>query len=258
MSYEAWAHYYDEVYVDQHATGDRDFYLREALAAGGPVLEAACGTGRILLPTLVAGVDVDGFDGSPAMLRRFRARAPEVLGERAVELAGRVWEADMRRFQRERRYALITCPFRAFLHLLTIEDQHAALDRFRAHLAPGGRLLLNVFHPSYRITVEQDGRRTLEDEFVHRATGRHTRLWTRVTNDLIEQVKTVENWFEELDEDHRIVSVTEAPFRISWIFKPQLELLLRSAGFSHWEIHGGFDRQPLERDDQEMVVEAWG
>lgn len=258
MSYEAWAHYYDEVYVDQHSTGDRDFYLREALAAGGPVLEAACGTGRILLPTLAAGADVDGFDGSPAMLRRLRERAPAVLGDRAGEIEDRVWEADLRRFSRDRRYALITCPFRAFLHLLTMDDQLAALARFREHLAPGGRLLLNVFHPSYRFTVEQDGGRLLDDEFVHRATGRHTRLWTAVSNDLINQVKTVENWFEELDEQGRVVSQTEAPFRITWIFKPQMELLLRAAGYSRWQIHGGFDRQPLERDDQEMVVEAWG
>jgi SAM-dependent methyltransferase len=250
--YDSWAEYYDEVYVDQHASGDLAFYVQEARAAGGPVLEAACGTGRILLPTLASGVDIDGFDRSPAMLRRLAAKAA------AQGLSPNVWQADLRDFTTGRRYALITCPFRAFLHLLTWQDQLAALNRFRERLDRGGRVLLNVFHPSYRITVGQVGSRQLEDEFVHRATGRHTCLWSAVTNDLVEQTKQVDNWLEERDEHGRLVQVTEAGFRIAWIFKPQMELLLHAAGFSRWAIYGGFDRAPLARDDQEMVVEAWG
>src|SRR5581483_3770527 len=102
-------------------------------------------------------------------------------------------------FTARRRYALITCPFRAFLHLLTVDDQLAALGRFRKHLEPRGRLLLNVFHPCYRFTVAQEGQRELQDEFVHRATNRHTRHWMAVENDLVNQVKTLRGWFEELD-----------------------------------------------------------
>src|SRR2546423_5851064 len=68
--YANWAEFYDEVYVDQYDTGDLAFYLNEAKAAAGPVLEAGCGTGRILLPTLAAGVDIDGFDREPVMLAR--------------------------------------------------------------------------------------------------------------------------------------------------------------------------------------------
>src|SRR5947199_10751079 len=110
--YSTWARFYDEVYVDQHDSGDLAFYLEEAKAAGDPVLEAGCGTGRILLPTLAAGVDIDGFDREPAMLARLRERGVEV-----PDLAQRVWLADMRDFTARRQYALITCPFRAFLHL---------------------------------------------------------------------------------------------------------------------------------------------
>jgi SAM-dependent methyltransferase len=250
--YSSWAQFYDEVYVDQHDSGDLAFYLGEAKAAGGPVLEAACGTGRILLPTLAAGVDIDGFDREPAMLERLRRR-----GAWVTDLDRRVWQADLRDFTARRHYALLTCPFRAFLHLLTVPDQLAALGRFREHLLPGGRLLLNIFHPCYRFTVAQVGEWKLEDEFVHRATNRHTRYWCAVENDLVNQVKTIRGRFEELGEAGSVVQETLTEFQLTWIFKPQMELLLRSAGFSRWQIHGGFDRSPLVRDDQEMVVEAW-
>jgi hypothetical protein len=39
-----------------------DFYVELAREAHGPVLEIACGTGRILLPCLQAGVDIEGLD----------------------------------------------------------------------------------------------------------------------------------------------------------------------------------------------------
>jgi len=59
-------------------------------------------------------------------------------------------------------------------------------------------------------------------------------------------------------QDGRVARVTEVEMQLTWIFKPQMELLLRCAGFSRWAIYGGFAREPLVRDDQEMVVEAWG
>jgi SAM-dependent methyltransferase len=52
-----------------------DFYLGPARPAGGPVLDVACGTGRIMLPCLKAGLDVEGLALSPAMLARLRQKA---------------------------------------------------------------------------------------------------------------------------------------------------------------------------------------
>jgi len=36
-----------------------------------------------------------------------------------------------------------------------------------------------------------------------------------------------------------------------------MELLLRVAGFARWEISGGFDRRPMTRETDAMIVEAW-
>ena len=44
------------------------FYVHVARESGGPVLEVGCGTGRVLIPTTGAGVDVAGVDASPRML----------------------------------------------------------------------------------------------------------------------------------------------------------------------------------------------
>ena len=46
-------------------------------------------------------------------------------------------------------------------------------------------------------------------------------------------------------------------FRLRWVFKPEMELLLAAAGFARWEVCGGFDGRPLEKDTDEMVWTAW-
>src|SRR5271167_3362574 len=70
---------------------DIEFYVAEGHAAGGPVLELACGTGRVLLPTARAGVEITGLDSSERMLAQCRARLasePEEVRRRAVVVPG--------------------------------------------------------------------------------------------------------------------------------------------------------------------------
>ena len=63
--YERLAGFYDLIYCD---TTDLEFYLREAQNAKGPVLEVACGTGRILLSLVEEGIEATGMDISKPMI----------------------------------------------------------------------------------------------------------------------------------------------------------------------------------------------
>src|SRR4030095_13249564 len=55
-------------------TADADLYISLAQRTGGPILEVACGTGRILAPLARRGLSVVGFDSSPDMLARASRR----------------------------------------------------------------------------------------------------------------------------------------------------------------------------------------
>jgi hypothetical protein len=41
-----------------------------------------------------------------------------------------------------------------------------------------------------------------------------------------------------------------------WTYKIEMALLLNAAGYQRWQIYGSFDRRPLTRDDDIMVVFA--
>jgi 2-polyprenyl-3-methyl-5-hydroxy-6-metoxy-1,4-benzoquinol methylase len=94
-----------------------DFYLQAARESKGPVLDICCGTGRILLPCMQAGADVDGLDLSQAILDTLRKKAA------SLQLAPRLYRADMSDFELPRRYALVMITFNAFIHNLTQSAQ---------------------------------------------------------------------------------------------------------------------------------------
>ena len=129
--YEFIADLYDHV-VPYRERPDVPFFIDEAKDSGGPVLELGCGTGRILIPTARAGIEIVGLDLSQPMIEVCRAR----LREEAADVQSRVQlvEGDMRRFDLSRTFKLITTPFRSFQHLITVEDQRACLASVHRHL----------------------------------------------------------------------------------------------------------------------------
>ena len=239
--FDAWADFYDDDYREGEI-GDRDFYVDLAQAADGPVLEAGCGTGRIYLELLAAGVDATGIDVSRESLATLERKAES----RGLAPEVDVHRADMREFEPERQYALVVVPFRTFLHNVTLADQRAALESFRGALADGGRLALSAFVPDFEVICESYGEpttRTVEQEGVKYEVTDVTRL--------VDEVGQVAEGTRTVERDGEVVR--EASFRIALVPKRQFELLFRVTGWRNWRVYGGFDRQPLEDASQEMV-----
>ena len=228
-----------------------DFYLALAKAADGPVLDLACGTGRILLPCLQAGVDIDGADLSSAMLARLREKAS------AMGVEPRLYQADMASFRLPRRYALIGITFNAFVHNLTTEDQLATLNACREHLLPGGQLVFDTAFPGTAWIAAPSGTREMEMEIAHPETGLPVRMWDTRTFDRVRQLQYSFNEIEMLDATGKVIATHPSKTVIRWIYKAEMELLLRAAGFARWQILGDFDGRPLQHETDAMIVQAW-
>jgi SAM-dependent methyltransferase len=101
--------------------GDVAFYERLAHEAGGPVLELACGTGRIALALVEKGLDVTGVDVSDGMLAVARRKAAGCSASVRERLA--LINQDMSALNLGRRFGFVFVPARSFQHLLTIDLQ---------------------------------------------------------------------------------------------------------------------------------------
>lgn len=228
-----------------------DFYLGLAKAARGPILDLACGTGRIMLPCLKAGADVDGLDLSPGMLSRLRQKAS------ALGFEPRLHQASMSSFQLPRRFALIIITFNAFVHNLTTDDQLATLKTCRDHLEPGGLLAFDTYFPGPACTAAPSGTREMEMEIPHPQTGLPVRLWDTRSFDRVEQLQFSCTEIEMLDASGKVIATHPSKTTVRWIYKAEMELLLRVAGFARWKILGGFDGRPLLHETDAMIVQAW-
>ena len=135
-------------------TEDVDFYVALARESGGPVVELGVGTGRIAIPTAAAGVRVIGVDSSPGMLEVCRDEAERAgVGELLDLRLG-----DLQRPPVDERVPLVTCPFRAFLHLGDDGERLEALTAAHELLVPGGRFAFDVFEPDADDIAETNGR----------------------------------------------------------------------------------------------------
>lgn len=228
-----------------------DFYVALAREANGPVLDIACGTGRILLPCLQAGVDIEGLDLFEPMLKTLRAKAA------ALGLLPQLHQADMSDFALPRRFGLVMIPFNAFIHNMTQEDQIRCLTLCREHLLPGGLLAFDTFFPALEYVSTPEKSRVLEGEMPHPETGLPMRMYDTRTIDRVAQTQHSLNEIELLAADGSIATVYRSQCSSRYFYKHEMELLLRIAGFARWEIHGDFDRRPLTRDTDAMIVMAW-
>ena len=133
--------------------GDIAFYDRLAQAAGGPVLELGCGTGRIALALAQAGLSVTGVDVSAGMLALARRKSERLA---AASRCLTFVEADMARLDLGRRFGMAFIAFRSFQHLLTVDEQRATLTGVRRHLRPDGRLALHLFDPRFDLLADEN------------------------------------------------------------------------------------------------------
>jgi hypothetical protein len=185
------------------------------------------------------------------MLETLRAKAA------GLGLAPRLYQADMSDFSLPRRYALIMIPFNAFIHNMTQEAQLSCLVRCREHLEPKGRLVFDTFFPSLEVVGAPQNTRVLEGEFPHPETGLPVRLYDTRRFDRVAQQQHSVNEIEVLAADGSVAAVHRSQISSRYIYKNEMELLLRVAGFARWEIHGDFDGAPLTLENQAMVVSAW-
>lgn len=118
--------------------GDVEHYCQRLAGVTGPVLEPAVGNGRLLIPLLQAGIEALGFDASLSMLAHCRRH----LQARGLEST--VWQARFEDFLVDRRLAAIVLPV-ASIELVTDKAVAlAVLRRIHDHLAPQGRLILDL------------------------------------------------------------------------------------------------------------------
>jgi SAM-dependent methyltransferase len=248
------ADYYDESPIVRGRTQDVAFYREAAREFGDPILELGCGTGRITMALAQMGKRVTGLDLSERMLERATRKRSMLYTEERERV--HLVQGDMAQFDLGERFRLIIIPFRPFQHLLEVKQQMACLECVRRHLAPGGRLILDVFQTdAERMHDPVHMRETLIVEY-KTDDGRQVRITERVAAfHRAQQINDVEMIFSiEHPGGKKERLVFAWPLR--YFFRYEVEHLLARCGFKVKALYGNFDRTPLEDTSPEMIYVA--
>lgn len=247
--FDIYADYYDLDYGGMEA----DLFVIQQFATrcGSPILELGCGTGRVLLSLARGGYQVTGVDSSAGMLEVARRKiAAEGLGDR-VTLALQ----DMRELDLEGRFNLAFAAINSFMHMLTTDDQLDALGHIRRHLNPGGVLLLDLFNPGLDRLLDYRGQVRLDKVMTEPDTGRPLMRFATERVDLAQQTIHVTYIVDEMDKDAS-VKRTLFPFSLRYLFRYELELLLRHAGFVVESVYGSYEMDEYADDSPRMLAVA--
>jgi len=218
---------------------DDDYYLALAKRIGGPVLDVACGTGRLGRAIAEAGLTVTGVDLMEPML----ARARELGGDLPT-----TWvQSDCRTMQLGQRFRLALMTSHAFQHLTTDADQHAFFATLFEHLEEGGRFAFETRNPTDCDWMDTDWEkwRTFTDP-----AGQTVEVWMKSTYDqtnLLEQIEFQRKVLEtgEIHEAQTLLRYTDVE---------QLNLRLMKHGFTVVEQYGNWMCHPLIYDSPEIIT----
>ncbi len=224
---------------------------------GQPALDVACGTGRLLLPYLRAGLDVDGCDVSSDMVALCREKAER------EGLSPNLYVQPMHALDLPRRYRTIyVCG--AFGLGSTREQDAEALVRFHELLEPGGRLLLDNEVPYADTTHWKYWLKEEREALPRPAEAPHSRqqasdgseygLSSRVLAvDPLDQSITLEMRVE-LWRDGALQAAEEHRLDARSYFMHELRLLVERAGFVDVVVHGDHVEADPTSDDEFVVI----
>lgn len=236
---EAW----DLLRGDTSNWGDRFFYREIVELYGQPVLDVGCSTGRLVLDYLEQGIDIDGVDLSAAMLAICQAKAD------ARGLNPSLYHQAMQDLDLPRRYRTIIVSSSSFQLLTDPALARQALDRFHAHLEPGGALIL----PFMVVWQAGDPLETdweLSGEKIRPQDGATIRRWSRTVTHPDAQLQDAEDRYEVIVDGETVRTEThvQSP-ELRWYSQEQAVHLLRDAGFVNIQLFSGFSRQPATVDE---------
>ena len=232
--------------------GDVGFYQTLASEAVSPVLELACGTGRIAVALAERGIEITGVDISEGMLAGARCKRdalPADARQRLALLAG-----DMCALELNRQFGLVFVAFRSFQHLLTIDLQREALAAIRRHLMPGGRLALHLFDPRLDLLIEgirKLPRLTGVDPVTQR---RYTGEVLRAQFDHLSQVRRDLWQYMEFSPTGVMVEQAAREMALRWTYRWELHHLLTLSGFVLEAEYSDFAGSPPAYGKELIVV----
>ena len=246
---------YDQIapfYDIEHAHFDEDvsLYLNYAEMCSGPLLELACGSGRLLVPLASEGYDLTGVDSSKSMLDLARLTLEEAgLADQCTLV-----QENMCTMHLGRKFCLAFLALGSFAHVYKRQEQRQTLATVHDHLTVGSRFILDISNEDVRYMEHLSG------QMLHQGTWKRKdgSLLSHVVSPAASQTKHLLELTHFYDEHRQGEAVrrTVTTTHLYLFEKNEVELLLEEASFEIIDVFGDYEMSPFELESPRMIFIA--
>ncbi len=234
--------HYDYMIKSRQAHDSIPFYVRYAKMYGSPVLELACGTGRITIPIAKEGLSVIGLDFSEKMLDHAKRKSKE--NDLDIEWV----QGDMINFSLNKKFCTIIMPGAAMNWIVDNKSMENCLINVRKHLKQNGRFIFDAFNPDLDI-LQREGSKIYPMYDYPNPEGEGT-VFVAGSNsyDKVSQINYFNSYYKF--EGKEIVK----ELKLRMFFPQELDALLYYNGFIIDNKYGTFKEEPFNSDSNLQII----
>ncbi|TFE01525.1 class I SAM-dependent methyltransferase [Jeotgalibacillus salarius] len=220
------------------------FLFKWASVKPGPIIDLACGTGRVTIPLAEKGLQVTGVDVHKGMLNEARKKSASA-GFKVEWL-----EQDATKLSLGMKSSLIYSVGNSFQHFLTNEEQDGLLSSVNRHLEDEGIFIFNTRFPSAEELLQP----ATEEYWRSYKDGEHKVDVSTISHyDALQQIQhytTIRKYKNTHDE---MVDEKRTNISLRYVFPKEMERLLDSHGLEIVHIYQDWKETPLTNESDEMV-----
>ena len=249
--YDMIAEFYDLWTKDYKV--DIPLWLEYAEKCGSPVLELACGTGRVLLPLAQKGFEITGVDISEKMLEKTKEKIKKEKDD--VQKRITLTKGSMIDFDLNKKFNLALIIFNSFQLLLTQKEHDFCLSCVHKHLNPNGKLIVSAFYPDLTRpegVLKNDRDKPIPD---YPEKGDLTEILYYQFFDHAKQITDVRFILDTVKLNGGLKR-REFDLKLRYFFPAELERILISNGFEIEEFFGSYDKSKFTGKSPLMILVA--
>jgi len=218
-----WVEWYDDLLINE--TRDIDLYTGLITESDAPVLEIACGTGRVLSALLENNVACDGLDMSAPMLDICRKKLTK------QNLKSTLYYVDVLNFDFPKTYKTIFVSGGSFQLIPTFDEAVEVLKKIYHALDTGGKFICDLWIPWDKIIANEQNTwkigRIAERDDGSKLVVSYSKLFN-----LKNQLQSAEFKYE-LFQDGQLMKTHIDSIRLKWYGRDEFKLMLEKAGFEN-------------------------
>lgn len=219
------------------------------LSYPGKSLEVGCGSGRLLIPLVKKGFDVEGVEISSDMIQLLHQEA------QSEELSVNVYLSDIETFTTGSLYQSISIP--AFtLQLFSREMAMRVLSKLRKLSSDKSALYFTVFIPWAEILDELEGGVWHLDKEAALPDQRVASCHTRHEVNRVEQTLSREHRYQISSSTGETQQEHKSKQELQWYLLPELKLLLANAGWNYLRHDADFTSGLVDSDAHILTIYA--